>query len=183
MEYCHFIYKSWAKIQKQKYEGILRALGKKAFENKNILDVGSGPGYFLNFLREKQILFKHYLGIDPSKKHILEARENIRNSEKEAFLLAKFEHLPINLDFFNTFLFFDVIHLINKARFSNFIKSLTSKDDFIVVISLFKRKANVIEEIKGTLENDLKHKFKIKGFALAEIQEEEEVLIVEPQTF
>ncbi len=178
MEYCQFVYKSWSKIQKEKYEKILDFLPKKAFENKNILDIGSGPGYFLNFLKNDKISFNCYLGIDPSKEHILEAIKTIKNPKKENFILANFENLPINLDFFNVFLFFDVVHLVNLNEVLDFINNAVLKEDFIVVISLFKRKSNILEKIKENLETNSKHGFKIKYFNLPNLQEEEMVLII-----
>ncbi len=70
----------------------LRTYYKESFSNKNILEIGTGPGFILiQLLKEK---FTHVYGIDISLDMLIKASNRIQNKEKLFLINAKAEKLP-----------------------------------------------------------------------------------------
>ena len=56
------------------------------FNNKKILDVGSGLSHFYDYLKNKKLNFK-YIGVDISKNMILESTKRIKNKNANFYCL------------------------------------------------------------------------------------------------
>lgn len=70
----------------------LKTYYKESFSNKNILEIGTGPGFILIQLLKEN--FTHIYGIDISLDMLIKASNRIQNTEKLSLINAKAENLP-----------------------------------------------------------------------------------------
>ncbi|QQG40124.1 MAG: class I SAM-dependent methyltransferase [Candidatus Aenigmatarchaeota archaeon] len=112
MSFTEKIYSKWMKeTQLNKYEGIfvefiVPAAAKLRFESARVLDVGSGEGWFEDFLAGKGITPRLAVGVDASP-----------HAQKNAlFVLSDGNSLPFANEAFDIVVSFDTIHLIQNIH-------------------------------------------------------------------
>ncbi|MCX6819114.1 MAG: class I SAM-dependent methyltransferase, partial [Candidatus Aenigmarchaeota archaeon] len=118
------IYRSWKAIQLKKYEKILQILPE--LKNKKILDIGIGPGYFEEFLKNKGIS-ADIIGIDLSKEKSLGKK-----------VIADGNVLPFADNCFDAVICLDTIHLIKNDDFARVLKP-----SGLALLSIFLNKQNL----------------------------------------
>lgn len=126
-----------AETQKEKMKMIVEEVGKDKLKGKNILDVGSGPGFLSDVLRKSlKSGFVVYSDID---------RENLKKISGMK-VLASGDFQPFKKAFDFVFCI-DVIHLLDKKRIrAEFVKVL--KNNGILVVSAFCSRYSAEERIK-----------------------------------
>lgn len=160
------IYGNWmGETQREKLERILEEIGTDNLEGKNVLDVGSGPGFLNEMLRKTQ-----------KSGFVVSCDTDIVNLKKASGLkvLASGDFLPFRKAF--DFIFcIDTIHLLDKNRIAaEFAKVL--KDNGILVVSAFCNKYNSEEKMKR-LEG-LLGGFKIEKRFFARTEKEWDAVVV-----
>ncbi|TRZ54674.1 class I SAM-dependent methyltransferase [archaeon] len=178
------IYGKWmAATQREKLEKILEEVGIKNIEGKNILDVGSGPGFLSAILRKSQksgSVVSSDIDIVNLKMHenlrFSACRKSCRFSCKASGLkvLASGDFLPFG-KVFDVVFCIDAIHLLDKKRIgAEFAKVL--KDSGILVVSAFCNKYTSDGKMKE-LEEALRG-FEIKKRFLAKTENEWDAVVV-----
>ena len=133
-------YNSTAEIYDARYEEEQEAKYKAALENVKpagtILDVGCGTGLFFKHLTNEA---ETVVGIDSSKKLLLEARKHARGWRNIHLVQADADHLPFNEDFFNAIFAFTVLQ--NMPKPLETLKELgrVAKRDAQVVVTGLKK--------------------------------------------
>lgn len=150
------IYKSWKEIQFKKYEKMLQMLPD--LENKKILDLGIGSGYFEEFLKSKGIV-ADIIGIDPGKEKVMEKK-----------IIADGSALPFTNNSFDAVICLDTIHLIKNDDYVRILKP-----SGLALFSIFFNKQN-LEERKAMLKSKLID-FKIIKELIIEEKESEYVVL------
>jgi SAM-dependent methyltransferase len=139
------IYGSWKQIQIRKYEYIVKIIGKEFFHGL-ILDIGIGPCYFEEFIKNK--INANIVGIDTDKITL------IKNKTKISKIAANGNFLPFKKNTFDTIISFDTIHLIKNNDFRNVLKN-----NGYVLFSIFFNEENKMERRKLLKE-------KLNGFKI-----------------
>lgn len=121
------IYASWRETQRSKFTAMRERI--KDFDSLfrgKILDLGSGPGYLEEFLKEQGIE-ADIVSVDPEKRY---------GEGKGNFLVAKAEDLSFEKETFDTIVCIDTLHLIKNKNFlltlkpnGHFLCSLFFRDD------------------------------------------------------
>lgn len=143
--FTNLIYETWMRdIQGEKIIGIL----KKVTPEKNVLDIGCGPGFL-----EKFIKGSFSVDID------LENLKKVRGSKFK--VLADGSRLPFKDKSFKTIFCIDTLHLLNAGKISKEIERVLSSGEAIV--SMFCNeytKSERLSELKSQFKNfDIKKEF------------------------
>jgi len=132
------IYGKWmAATQKEKMEKILEEAGLENLEGKNILDVGSGPGFLSDVLR-KSLKSGSVVSSDID----LENLKKIKGPR----VLASGNSLPFRKAFDFVFCV-DTVHLLDEERITGKFISVLKRNGMLVV-SAFCNKYNSEEKMK-----------------------------------
>jgi len=153
------IYQSWKEIQQKKYEKILAILPH--LNNRRILDIGFGSGYFEEFLKTKGVTAE-IIGLDPSKEMLKQTKIPI------PLLVADGNSLPFPDNSFDMIICLDAIHLINN----DFSRVLVPSG--LALISIFFNKENY-EQKRNLLKQ------KLEGFEILKelkIEDKENELVI-----
>lgn len=118
------IYSSWENIQNKKYKEIQKAFDLRIIEKGMTLDIGSGNGYFENFLEKNGMNTENIVCLEKNKKML---------GNQKNLVLGDGNNLPFKDNFFHTIICIDTIHLIkNKQE----IKRVLKKNG-IFIVTLF----------------------------------------------
>lgn len=137
------VYKSWKAIQEEKYGEIFAVIGDKflgIFSNKLALDIGSGEGYFEDFLA-KSGLKHNIVGLDVDKDAVKECGFPC--------VIGDGNIMPFKDSSFDIIVSIDTMHLVDRADFHRVLK-----EGGLVVFSSFFRRDNC-EERKKTIREKL----------------------------
>ena len=140
------VYQSWEEIQWEKYEEIMKTMGKDFFVGmlkKKILDIGSGTGYFERFLISKDLEINNIISMDIRK-------DFMKQVDKESLIVGDGKAIPFKEKTFDVILSIDTMHLVKDIDFQRVLKN-----NGLVIFSTFFNKA-VYEERKNVLKNLLK---------------------------
>lgn len=142
MEFSPGIYKSWQRVQKEKFLDMKKRLGFLAgelFHKKLILDIGCGFGYFEREFRG------NFIGVD-NNLHMLRGHVAVFPR-----ILAAAEHLPFREGSFDTIVSTDTMHTV---RSSDFLRVM--KPGGYAIFTMFfndenyeERKNMLLEKLKG----------------------------------
>jgi len=127
------IYKSWKKIQFEKYKFIIKDILNFVEDNSKILDLGCGPMYLEEFLKENKI-----------KLNLISTDIKIPENIISLFILSNGEELPFKNNIFDLILSFDSTHLFNTYDIHRILKS-----NGMLIISLPLNISNRVEKING----------------------------------
>jgi len=145
------IYKSWKQTQMKKYENVVERLDKNFFSG-TILDIGCGPLYFEEFMKNKNIRAK-IVAMDIDKDTV------VKNKTNFSVIVASGDNLPFKT-VFDKIISFDTMHLVNENDFKNVLK-----DGGYVLFSIFFNEESREEKI-NLLKKKL-HGFKtVKEFEI-----------------
>ncbi len=140
------IYKSWKRIQTEKYRKVFDALGPDFLEGmfkRRTLDIGYGPGFFERFLQKKGFDTRNFIAVDIDREMTAQGKDS---SQK---IIADANMLPFKAESFDSVVCLDALHLIN-TDFTRVMK----KGGFALV-SLFFNSQNH-REVKRLLKERLK---------------------------
>ena len=117
-------------------------------KNCNILDIGCGPAYVLDFLKNKSL---KYFGYDTEMNHIEYAKKKFSN-KNYFFFCKKFNKLQINkLPTFDYVFLFGIIHHINNSEIKEIfflIKKILKKNGKLIILdNVLIKKQNIIAKI------------------------------------
>lgn len=153
------IYKSWEGIQEEKYQKILLGFDKellgRAFSGR-VLDIGSGSGFFENFLEKQGFDLSRWICLDPDPDMLTGSGrgKGIRN------MLGDGNYLPFRKNSFDCVVCLDSIHLIREDFFW-----VLRKDGFALV-SIFHNPGN-FKEKREFLRHRLKELEILKEFPVS----------------
>ncbi len=160
------VYGSWQEIQWEKYEQIMKTLGRNFFAAmvaKRTLDIGSGSGYFERFLVSNEIDVKNIVSLDIRKNYM-------KRVEKEQLVVGDGNALPFKNERFDVVLSIDTMHLVKGDDYKRVLKP-----GGLIFFTVFFTEG-VYEERKNLLKNmltetDILFEFEVHG------QEKEYVII------
>lgn len=117
-------------------------------KNCTILDIGCGPAYVLDFLKNKSL---KYYGYDTEMNHIDYAKKKYLN-KNHFFFCKRFNKIQINkLPKFDYVFLFGIIHHLNNKEFKEIIflikKILKNKGKLIILDNILIKKQNIIAKI------------------------------------
>jgi SAM-dependent methyltransferase len=117
-------------------------------KNCNILDIGCGPAYVLDFLKKKSL---KYFGYDTELNHIEYAKKKFLNKNHH-FFCKKFNELELNkLPKFDYVFLFGIIHHLNNAELKKIIflikKVLKKNGKLLILDNVLINKQNIIARI------------------------------------
>lgn len=155
--FSYKIYKSWKRIQMKKFKEIVERVGKDIFKKEFILEVGSGPGYFEEFISNTKIFC-----LDKNL-------ESLRKNQSKYKILGDGDKLPFKR-VFDVIICFDTFHLIDGKDFVNVLKR-----GGLVIGSMFFNRENKMDRLREILT-------KLRDFKILDIfdigGEEREVVVV-----
>lgn len=160
------IYDKWmSETQKEKLEKILEEVGMNELKGKNILDVGSGPGFLVRILRKSL-----------KSGSVVSSDIDIVNLKNSGGLkvLASGNFLPFGKVFDAVFCI-DTIHLLDKKRIGTELAKVL-KNNGILIVSAFCNRYNSDGKMKE-LEEALGG-FEIKKRFFAKTENEWDAVIV-----
>jgi len=150
MDYYNEISEGYNELHKAEQLNKVRIIiSNYDFTNKKILDIGSGPGYLLEYLIENNINFKEYTGIDPSVKLMkLSKYYKIKIKKNKKFIKSKIEDFKFKKKYdiiviISSIHHFDKISIIKKIR--------KYAEDFIFSVY---RGSRSFDKIKRIIENN-----------------------------
>ena len=124
----------YAEEQEAKYKVALEDLSVTS--NSIVLDVGCGTGLLFSHVAVEA---ETVVGLDVSRKLLLQAREQAKNFRNVHLVQADADHLPFKNDYFTVVFAFTVLQNMPKpAETLNEIKRTAKHDAFIVVTGLKK---------------------------------------------
>jgi len=124
----------YAEEQTAKIEAALEHV--KVNKNDSVLDVGCGTGFLFDYVADKA---KVTVGLDISKKSLLEARHRIKNFRRIDLILADADNMPFRNGLFSHVFAFTVIQNVpDPTRTLNEIRRV-SKDNTIFVVTGLKK--------------------------------------------
>lgn len=101
------IYEAWHKKQLQKYKDIFPRIKRYLKKDMTVIDIGIGPGWLEEFLRDKGFKFKKIVGVDTDPK-IVEPR-------KWYVEYHITDHFSTD-EKFDLLICFDTLHLIKRPK-------------------------------------------------------------------
>jgi len=124
----------YAEEQEAKYKAALTNLN--IAHNSLILDVGCGTGLLFSHVAAQA---ETVVGVDVSRKLLLQARERAKNYRNVHLVQADADHLPFKNDYFTVVFTFTVLQNMPKpAETLNEIKRTAKHDAFIAITGLKK---------------------------------------------
>jgi SAM-dependent methyltransferase len=139
------VYDAWDSIQQEKYEEILKTMGKDFFNSilkKRVLDIGSGSSYFERFLVSKEFNVSNVVSLDIRK-------DFMKKVDTEELVIGDGNKLPFKKESFDAIVSIDTMHLIKDKDFSRVLKK-----GGIVLFTVFFNDS-VYEERKNMIKNML----------------------------
>jgi SAM-dependent methyltransferase len=117
-------------------------------KNCNILDIGCGPAYVLDFLKNKSL---KYFGYDTEPNHIEYAKKKFLNKNHH-FFYKKFNELELNkLPKFDYVFLFGIIHHLNNTELKKIIflikRVLKKNGKLLILDNVLINKQNIIARI------------------------------------
>ncbi|MBI4014870.1 MAG: class I SAM-dependent methyltransferase [Candidatus Aenigmarchaeota archaeon] len=160
------VYGSWQEIQWEKYEQIMKTLGRNFFAAmvaKRTLDIGSGSSYFERFLVSNEIDVKNVVSLDIREDYM-------KRVERENLVVGDGNALPFKDERFDVVLSIDTMHLVKGDDYRRVLKP-----GGLVFFAVFFTEG-VYEERKSLLKNmlagtDILFEFEVHG------QEKEYVIV------
>jgi ubiquinone/menaquinone biosynthesis C-methylase UbiE len=133
-------YDSTVKIYDARYAEEQEAKYKAALENVKpagmVLDVGCGTGLFFKHVADEAGCI---VGVDSSKKLLLEAQNHARGWRKVHLVQADADHLPFKADFFDVVFAFTLLQNMPKPVETLRELGRVAKPDFQVVVTGLKK--------------------------------------------
>ena len=124
----------YAEEQEAKYKAALTNLN--IAHTSLILDVGCGTGLLFSHVAAQA---ETVVGVDVSRKQLLQARERAKNYRNVHLVQADADHLPFKNDYFTVVFTFTVLQNMPKpAETLNEIKRTAKHDAFIAITGLKK---------------------------------------------
>jgi ubiquinone/menaquinone biosynthesis C-methylase UbiE len=134
----------YAEEQAAKYNAALKHL---IFSQDSILDVGCGSGLLFSHIAEAQTV----VGVDISRKLLLQAKERIRDLPNVHLVQADADYLPLKNACFGVVFAFTVLQNLPKPLDTlKEFKRIVEGDAYIVVTGL--KKAFSLEAFRGLLQ-------------------------------
>lgn len=138
MGYTTEIYDTWRKKQLQKYEELFPRIKEYLKKEWSVIDIGIGPAWLEDFLKEKGMNFKKIVGVDPDPKIIEPRKEYIEYHVTEHFETE---------EKFDLLICFDVLHLIKEPE--KLLRLVKPGGYMLLSVPLkFKEKLDVFKELE-----------------------------------
>lgn len=160
------IYGNWmGETQKEKLERILEEVGLENLEGKNILDVGSGPGFLSDVLRKSL-----------KSGFVVSCDIDLENLKRTGGLkvLASGDFLPFRKAFDAVFCI-DAVHLLDKKRIGKEFAKVLNKSG-ILVVSAFCNKYTSDGKMKEL--GDILGRFRIEKRFFAKAESEWDAVVL-----
>lgn len=144
---AHIYDMRYADEQAAKIEAALKAV--KFEENSAVLDAGCGTGILFDYIANQA---KTIVGLDISKKILLEAKKHAKNPRNVHLILADADNMPLKEKAFSHVFGMTLLqNMPNPAKTLNEIKRIVKTNAIIVITGM--KKTFTLKEFRSLLRN------------------------------